>query len=385
MVPALILKRLEEKLKAIKPDSRLQHYVNLFAGTSTGGIIAAGLCMGRSKKQAQNFRSGNLAAAFDEGDPYRFAPADLVNLYKEKGASIFTKYSRPMSWSELGVDIVGTYFESWKYWLAKHKADEMGLISVKYDRQYLDAILKSRFNYSEYEQGMFGELIRPCLITSVNLSTGEPKVFKSKSEDGNIPTVDVIKATSAAPTYFTPVKINGQTYVDGGVYENNPALAALHEVMANAKQYLGLAGQDPKKFDRSYLKRDSASSGIFDPKDIILISIGTGYGKYKPIENDSPATNGGLFWADKTADMFMRTSSRGVHESIINFLGQHNKNYYRFDIDLGENVDLADTSKIPLMEQKVTSVLNSLEDPNGYAPFNSLQLLAEELVANHAL
>ena len=57
----------------------------------------------------------------------------------------------------------------------------------------------------------------------------------------------IARATSAAPTYFSPIDINGREYIDGGIGANNPARSALSEI----KQ---LHGRFPK----------------------LLISIGTG-------------------------------------------------------------------------------------------------------------
>jgi uncharacterized protein len=52
-----ILEKIENPLrpKAINTTFRLAHYFDYIAGTSTGGIIAAGLSMGMSVSEIKNF------------------------------------------------------------------------------------------------------------------------------------------------------------------------------------------------------------------------------------------------------------------------------------------------------------------------------------------
>ena len=42
----------------------------------------------------------------------------------------------------------------------------------------------------------------------------------------------VASATSAAPTYFTPFERRGHTFLDGGIWANNPTMAALVEALS---------------------------------------------------------------------------------------------------------------------------------------------------------
>ena len=38
-----------------------------------------------------------------------------------------------------------------------------------------------------------------------------------------------LQATTAAPTYFKPVQMNGEMYSDGGIVASNPTCIAIHE------------------------------------------------------------------------------------------------------------------------------------------------------------
>ena len=50
--------------------------------------------------------------------------------------------------------------------------------------------------------------------------------------DGDAPMREVAAATSAAPTYFEPFQKEGYTYLDGGIWANNPTMAALVEALS---------------------------------------------------------------------------------------------------------------------------------------------------------
>ena len=79
--------------------------------------------------------------------------------------------------------------------------------------------------------------------------------------------VDAAKATSAAPTYFRPLRVRAgsQVYVDGGLAANNPSLLIYNEF----KQLRGKAVQVEKESDPSH--ETSESSGTFVEE---FVSIG---------------------------------------------------------------------------------------------------------------
>ena len=85
----------------------------------------------------------------------------------------------------------------------------------------------------------------PVMIIATNLDRFGHRVFTTleanggTSEDGALSVVDVAMASSAAPTYFPAVRPVGEerSYVDGGMWANNPSLVAI--LSAHAK--LGIA------------------------------------------------------------------------------------------------------------------------------------------------
>ena len=52
-------------------------------------------------------------------------------------------------------------------------------------------------------------------------------------KDLHEPMVKVALATSAAPTYYRPLRDAGYTFVDGGVWANNPVMIALTEALTS--------------------------------------------------------------------------------------------------------------------------------------------------------
>ncbi|KRE48382.1 CBASS cGAMP-activated phospholipase [Paenibacillus sp. Soil724D2] len=180
---AIILQKMEEEYGSIH-----KHF-DLICGTSTGGIIALALAAG--------------------------VPAsEIVRFYKEAGPKIFP-YKRK--------------------WMRKlHWLKQIGIIS-----KYSDKDLRSALT------NVFGDMrIEDCktnvLIPSVNITTGEPYVFKSDhnpllTRDKKRLLTEVALATSAAPTYFPIVQLQTnkgvEQFVDGGLVANNPSLLGIQEYL----------------------------------------------------------------------------------------------------------------------------------------------------------
>jgi hypothetical protein len=184
IIPATILGELQKRL-----GNDLHNFFDLIAGTSTGGIIALG-----------------IGTACNAGRPY--SPGELVNLYVQNGAAIFKK----------GL-----------------LTPEEELFSPKYSPVSLEETLARFFQDAEFKSAL-----TPLLISSYDLRGQLPFFFKSHriaaDPAWNWPVTSVARATSAAPTYFPPLHLTrgNEDYVlvDGGVFVNNPAMAAYAEARA---------------------------------------------------------------------------------------------------------------------------------------------------------
>ena len=158
-------------------------YFDLIAGTSTGGILALGLGAGMTADE-------------------------ILRMYLEEGHRVFPVKERGLAGRARRV------------------------VSAQYDRGPLDELL---------EQRLGGKTLRESrhrlLVPSTEGRNGEVWVFKTPHHpdyklDGDARMSSVAAATSAAPTYFTPFEQGGYTYLDGGVWANNPTMAALVEALS---------------------------------------------------------------------------------------------------------------------------------------------------------
>lgn len=182
VIPAILLHELERRL-----GGALHQHFDLIAGTSTGGLIA-------------------LALSFPLREGRALTAAELLAIYQDNGSAIF-----PQHW-----------WNNWRAWIAP-----------KYSAAGLERVLQRMF-----QDARLAEAMTPVLVASYDLARQVPYFFKSENAkaqpEQNWPLVSVARATSAAPTYlpaFATQGPDGQRYVfaDGGLYANNPAVAAYAE------------------------------------------------------------------------------------------------------------------------------------------------------------
>uniref|UniRef100_A0A6B2L780 PNPLA domain-containing protein n=1 Tax=Arcella intermedia TaxID=1963864 RepID=A0A6B2L780_9EUKA len=142
---------------------------------------------------------------------------------------------------------------------------------------------------------------------------------------GNVPLHKVIRAVTAAPYFFTPVTLNSTTYYDAGITINNPSEIALDEIQAIWSSF--------------GLEREL-------PIDLFL-SIGTGF--RSKIVNFMRSVMG------KDPDE--------VHKIMLRrTLNMESTNYVRIDpFDLGIETKLGEISKIPLLMEQTSKILETEE------------------------
>jgi len=244
IIPASILAVLEKCV-----GRELHQIFDLIAGTSTGGIIALGI--------------GTTA---DGGKPYR--PADLVEMYVANGPKIFKKG-----------------------FLAPIKS----LFGPKYPPDALEEVLQTFFGENE-----FSSALTPLLISSYDLQGQLPFFFKSHRIAGD-PTFNwksrlIARATSAAPTFFPPLHLqkDGADYalVDGGIFVNNPGMAAYAEAR------------------RIYP----------DATEFLIVSVGTG-DRNDGITYNRAKSWGLLGWAKQIVPVMMDSVSEAVDYELDSVFG----------------------------------------------------------------
>ena len=146
------------------------------------------------------------------------------------------------------------------------------VFKYRYDRKALKGILQETLGDRK-----FGEAQTRLCIPSFDGRYGEVYIFKTPHhpdfrKDGREFMTKVAEATSAAPTFFRPLEDGGYTFVDGGVWANNPIMIGLVDaltcftVKAEQVRILSLGcGDDPYIVDR----RKIVGGGIWAWRDVI--------------------------------------------------------------------------------------------------------------------
>ena len=212
LIPALVIAELERRLQErAGEEARVCDYFHMFAGTSTGGLIALGL------------------TAPDRSRPTRprVSASELAALYVDDGPGIFRRS------------------------LGHRLATLWGLTGPKYTLAPLERAVRTRLGTST-----LAEALREVIVASYDMTGREPYFFKrwrareSAAHDPPVPSarnrpiVDAALATSAAPTYFPSHELDGRALVDGGVFAANPVLAAIAEALKRVEGSARLAAED---------------------------------------------------------------------------------------------------------------------------------------------
>jgi patatin-like phospholipase/acyl hydrolase len=307
IIPAMILAELERLTQ--KPISSL---FDLIAGTSTGGILALGLTM-----------------PDDQGQP-AYSASQMISLYEKEGSRIFDS--------------------SW--W---HSLNSLGnFTGPKYPAESIEKVLKEYF-----KEAYLGDSLTTVLITAYEIERRLAWFFKSRhakvAADRNFLMWEVARATSAAPTYFPPVKIKAHegndyySFVDGGVFANNPGMCALVEAQ--------------KMFPEA--------------EEIVLVSVGTGFSTAR-LTYDRAKDWGLASWAQPVLNVVFDGIDDTVDYQLGKILSQQGeqKHYYRFQTRLDGNNEALDDSS-----SKNLRLLRLLAEDLIRDNLDDLRVLEEKLVA----
>jgi len=266
VIPARILMQIEEILREVSrnKNARISDYFDLVAGTSTGGILTT------------------LILAPDPG----FLASDMVELYEKHGAKIFTRS------------------------MATKVIDRGGLFHPLYQHQTIEKILQDYLGDLK-----ISDLKRPCLIPTYNIETGTATFISGigvlQNPEFDCKVRDVLRATTAAPTYFEPTAKNTDAFIDGGMFANNPALCAYIEATKFPSE--------PR------------------PQDIMILSLGTGsINRHYPFK--LARKWGRLNWIRPALDIYSSAASQTVNHQLamIYTNKDRSENYLRIEPNLSE-------------------------------------------------
>ena len=290
LIPLRILETLEARLRVLGKTAPLHRYFDMMAGTSTGGLIVAGLAAPKPDD-----RSGVPAATIDE----------LRRFYEVDAREVFHR---------------GSFFQ-------RVIANPFALFDERYDARPLERFLKDRLGWTSIASALTSVVLPAYDIEA------RQAVFMTngRQSDGSRPEDfyfwQAVRATTAAPALFEPMRaerIGGEggerVLIDGGVFMNNPTLAAYMEA-----RKLGWA-----------------------PEDMVIISLGTGEKITRSYSFEQASNWGPLGWLSPRQGipllsvLFHGQSTTAAYQSerILPEIGV--STVMRFDGELPEGADALD-------------------------------------------
>jgi patatin-like phospholipase/acyl hydrolase len=314
VIAATLLKNIEKLMNLMGANDPLYSYFDLISGTSTGGIIALGLTtpLRENSLLANKTNFSNTAEI-----------KNIVDIYLKYGSIIFPRNQLRFSLNTIGQ-----------------------LFTDKYDDLSFNKLLENIF-----KDAKLGEALRPTMVVTYDINNDRPYIISSY-QNPSVAVKTAARATSAAPTFFSPTSIidvaTGKpiSLIDGGVVANNPVLFAYKEAK---KLY-----PDAEKFH--------------------VLSIGTASTSYKI--DSFWAGSGVIGWLDPAkgtpiyrlyASSQMKTASE-----IASSIGD--MNYLRIHKELDKRVRLDETDPLILAQMIENANSTYLEFENELKNYCSLLL-----------
>lgn len=322
LIPAHLISRIDELLKELKADKPLYAYFDLVAGTSTGGLIALALTSSPLITNLEKELGDDILQTYEinpltffeklkgKKQPIAKNPtlitkgtdcSTLINIYKNEGKNIFKSESR----------IFGS------------------LLKDKYDSKYIETFL-----FNTFQNAKMNQCLSPTMVVSYDASNGIPFIFNSW-EDQDYYVRDAARATSAAPTYFSPFNYYDKKnqmnrhFIDGGIIANNPVLMAYSEAR---KLY-----PNCKKFN--------------------ILSLSTANNEFSMVEFD---INGGIMgWIDPSRGAPIQKIATSSQMQLASYVAENlgDTEYTRIHYDLkGDSFKLDDTS-----QKAINTLIDSAE------------------------
>lgn len=281
-----------------RTGKRIAELFDLVAGTSTGAII--GLALNVPHPERAHYP--------------KYSAAQVLEMYLDWGPDIFPA----------------------KTW---HKIKVLTFLKdEKYPCEGIENTLKKL-----YGQTKMSESITDLIIPTYDLEMRRPfffKHFKNISQKGllDVEFWKAARASSAAPTYFEPFKVNhpnGVGYhalIDGGVFANNPGMVAYAEALSKYKK-----------------------------KRMFMVSIGTG-NYLKPYTYEVMKDLSVYKWARPIAEIMMFGGVEVADYQLSRIL-KPNINYFRLQTSLDHRrADFVDDASPKHMDILMQAGLNAIAE-----------------------
>ncbi len=291
LIPLRILEALESRLRQRGKDAPLHRYIDLIAGTSTGGLIAAGLAA--PKPEA---RAGSPAADV----------ASLRCFFEVDAREIFAR----------------------QHPLKRMLSGPFGFFDEKYDERLLEKALKSLFGWTSLASSMTRVLLPVYDIGAMRpmfMSNGGAEQHAS-ADDYYV--WEAVRAAMATPALFEPARVENlvkgesQVAVDGSLFAANPVLNAYMEARANG----------------------------WDAADIVVLSLGVGADRAQGHPFSSVVKWGAHEWMSSKHDQPLLSAvengqSANMQEQARWMLGETASRYIRLDGSLPAGAEALDNTR----------------------------------------
>ena len=239
LIPLRILESLESRLIHRGVSLPMYRLFDLMVGTSTGGLIAAGLSAPRPGGSA-----GEAATTI----------AELRDFYERDAREIFT--------------------HSINARLTRAITNPVGFLDETYDARPLERLLKEHFGWTSLASALT-KLVLPAYDIEqrrvVFMTNGREK---NGSQPNDYYFWQAVRATMAVPSYFEPAHVENLTLkqqealIDGGVFMRDPAISAYLEA--------GKLG--------------------WENDELIILSLGTGHAQGRSFSFEDAVGWGALGW-----------------------------------------------------------------------------------------
>ncbi|HYU56918.1 MAG TPA: patatin-like phospholipase family protein [Actinomycetota bacterium] len=208
IIPARFLVELEEIT-----GQRIADLFDIVAGTSTGALIALGLvCPGPDGRPALTAEDVQKIYVLDSPDLF---PAVKVRRVVQPGGWV---RARPNIYQRIGAVVFPRRFGN-----------------ARYRANGLEAIIRRNLG-----EARIADAVTDVVVPTYDWKAGRSMIFSSRAArdgEGPNPTMAAVaRGTTAAPTYFPPLKTTLEDgreviLIDGGVAANNPVTCAYAEAL----------------------------------------------------------------------------------------------------------------------------------------------------------
>lgn len=298
-----LLADLESKLG---PDARIGEIAHLIGGTSVGGLLTM------------------LLLKRDPANPNRcqYSARWLKDNFQSLAEEVFDRKPESLLW-KIFKTVFGIFFKVFGiFWDIDHpEYSRAGLISIgeKYLQGELAKNARTHFCIATYE---LGKKMRTLFVSKENAGEG---FFR------NITMAELGTITSAAPVFFDPAPYKNGEFMDGGIWCNDPSLAAFQTAQKVAPM----------------------------GRKIHVLSLGTGITPTAADSNPKRKHWGLLQIVPSLIDLFMNSQTQGVNEEMKQQEGL--ASYHRFQPVMANapSLDAADPKTWALLDNVAQEIIQS--------------------------